>query len=125
MQNWNDGKAQEYKDRKVYDIGASMQHRFGAAPQAEAAPAAPEASGDRLMLFTTKTCPKCVMAKKFLSDAGISYELVIADDTPDVARKYGVRQAPTLLVLSGETEVQRVENPSNIRIFAEDHAVRP
>ncbi len=33
MQNWNDGKAQEFKDRKVYDVGASLAHRFGEQPE--------------------------------------------------------------------------------------------
>ena len=127
VQNWNDGKAQEYKDRRVYDITGSLQKHFGSdAPAQASAPAAPAAqqAAGTLLLFTTKTCPKCVMAKKFLADAGISYELCIVDDDPDTARRYGVRQAPTLLVLDGGTEVQRVENPSNIRAFAEKQTVR-
>jgi len=127
VQNWNDGKAQEYKDRKVYDITGSLHRHFGEdAPAQQSAPAAeqPEAKTGRLLLFTTKTCPKCVMAKKFLADAGIVYNLCVVDDDPDTARRYGVRQAPTLLVLDGETEVQRVENPSNIRAFAEKQTVR-
>ena len=127
VQNWNDGKAQEYKDRKVYDITGSLHRHFGEdAPAQQSAPAAeqPEAKSGRLLLFTTKTCPKCVMAKKFLADAGIVYDLCVVDDDPDTARRYGVRQAPTLLVLDGETEVQRVENPSNIRAFAEKQTVR-
>ena len=33
VQNWNDGKAQEFKDRKVYDVGASLAHRFGEQPE--------------------------------------------------------------------------------------------
>ena len=127
VQNWNDGKAQEYKDRRVYDITGSLQKHFGsdapAQASAPAAPAVPQTTGT-LLLFTTKTCPKCVMAKKFLADAGISYELCIVDDDPDTARRYGVQQAPTLLVLDGGTEVQRVENPSNIRAFAEKQTVR-
>ena len=96
----------------------------GCAQQSAPAAEQPEAKAGRLLLFTTKTCPKCVMAKKFLADAGIVYDLCVVDDDPDTARRYGVRQAPTLLVLDGETEVQRVENPSNIRAFAEKQTVR-
>ena len=125
VQNFNDGKAQEFKDRKVYDIGLSMDRRFGQAADenicSSETPAQHEAQG-RLVLFTTSTCPKCVMAKKFLADAGLSYETVIVDVDPEAARKFGVRQAPTLLVLDGEQEVDRVENPSNIRAFAERHS---
>ena len=83
------------------------------------APAAEPADG--LLLFTTSTCPKCVMAKKFLADAGISYATVVVDKDPALAKQYGVRQAPTLLVLKDGAEVQRVENPSNIRLFAEQN----
>ena len=125
MQNFNDGKAQEFKDRKVYDIAGSMNKRFGqtadqTAPVSDT-PAQNCAAG-KLVLFTTSTCPKCVMAKKFLADANLAYETVIVDVDPEAARKYGVRQAPTLLILDGETELGRVENPSNIRAFAEEHA---
>ena len=62
------------------------------------------------------------MAKKFLADAGIAYETVVVDCDPDAAKKYGVRQAPTMLVLDGDKEVNRVENPSNIRAFCEANA---
>ena len=125
VQNFNDGKAQEFKDRKVYDIAGSMQKHYGQTVEVSApesgAPTQDCAEG-KLVLFTTSTCPKCVMAKKFLTDANLAYETVIVDVDPDAARKYGVRQAPTLLILDGETERARVENPSNIRAFAEAHA---
>ncbi len=118
VQNWNDGKSQEFKDRKVYDIAGSMQTRFAERIGTEEATAECKSEG-KLVLFTTATCPKCVMAKKFLEDAGLAYETVVVNDNPDVARKYGVKQAPTLLVLDGETVLQKVENPSNIRAFTE------
>ena len=155
VQNWNDGKAQEFKDRKVYDVGASVVKRFheplsaaaapaaapsgvpletkpvepcrdGSQPSAAAAPVGADAHigpepPDGLILFTTSTCPKCVMAKKFLADADISYETVVVDKAPALAKQYGVRQAPTLLVVENGREVQRVENPSNIRRFCEEY----
>ena len=141
VQNWNDGKTQEFKDRKVYDVGYSLSNRFREQLSAAAAPAAapsavtletvsaapvnaaapsPKGEGNDLLLFTTATCPKCVMAKKFLADAGIAYETVVVDNNPELARKYGVRQAPTLLVLESGVEVRRIENPSNIRRFCEE-----
>ena len=127
MQNWNDGKAQEYKDRKVYDVGLSLNRHFhetpvgapaeAAAPVEAAAPGT-EAAAD-LILFTTSTCPKCVMAKKFLADAGIAYQTVVVDQNPAPAKQYGIKQAPTLLVLRNGEVAERIENPSNIRRFAE------
>ena len=122
VQNWNDGKSQEFKDRKVYDIAGSVANRFGDKSempvQLSAEPEVPVAAG-KLILFTTSTCPKCVMAKKFLADAGLSYDTIVVDQTPEEAKKYGIRQAPTLLVFEDSGEVTRVENPSNIRAFAE------
>ena len=35
VQNWNDGKSQEFKDRCEYDVNASYQHRKEAGKQAE------------------------------------------------------------------------------------------
>ena len=124
VQNFNDGKAQEFKDRKVYDVAGSMSRRFGNAAAAEKAPvpvSAVSGVGEKRVLFTTSTCPKCVMAKKFLADANIRYETVVVNEEPEKARQYGVRQAPTLLVLDGECVTERVENPSNIRAYAERH----
>ncbi len=124
VQNFNDGKAQEFKDRLEYNVASSMKNRFGgaeASAQTEKEVSVAPCADGRLVLFTTSTCPKCVMAKKFLADAGISYETVVVNETPDEARKYGVRQAPTLLILDGDKEIDRVENPSNIRAFAEAH----
>ncbi|MDY2719207.1 MAG: ribonucleoside triphosphate reductase [Candidatus Faecousia sp.] len=124
VQNWNDGKAQEFRDRKVYDAGSSMTRHFRPsddAPCTEAPPA--DAQADRLLLFTTSTCPKCVMAKKFLSDAGLTCDVSVVDKDPEPARQYHVQQAPTLLVLQGDREVARVVNPSNIRAFCETHGV--
>ena len=103
-----------------------MNKRFceQAAPAEEeaAAPAGTKEVNGKLVLFTTSTCPKCVMAKKFLNDAGLAYETVVVDVDPEAARRYGVRQAPTLLIMDGGMEISRVENPSNIRAFAEAHS---
>ena len=118
VQNWNDGKSQEFKNRKVYDIAGSMQTRFAEDKAPVTAEAAAPATG-KLILFTTATCPKCVMAKKFLADANLEYETVVVNDNPDMARKYGIKQAPTLLVMDGDEVISRIENPSNIRAFTE------
>ena len=134
VQNWNDGKAQEFKDRKVYDVSSLFNLRAGEdhgsdVKNMETTPvskdtcfgsdAGNEAAvpSKRLILFTTSTCPKCVMAKKFLADAGISYESVVVDQDDTLAREYSVMQAPTLLVIENGVETERIVNPSNIRNF--------
>ena len=80
VQNWNDGKAQEYKDRLVYAesklYGKQPLYLGGMLPYEDASEECVEP--ERLLLFTTKTCPKCRMAKMFLDQAGLQYEVVVA-----------------------------------------------
>ena len=129
VQNWNDGKAQEFKDRKVYDIGRShLTHRGPRKPDFAAAEAAPQAPAEaaeekkpeekktiaRAMLFTTATCPNCKLAKSLLGKAGYVYKEVLATENPDLATRYGIKQAPTLVVVDGE-EISRYKGVGEIR----------
>ena len=60
VQNWNDGKAQEFKDRKVYDVAHSTlkrSHALHAESAAGTACAAPALHGP--VLFTRSGCPNC------------------------------------------------------------------
>ena len=76
----------------------------------------------RIVLVTTKTCPNCRSAKNYLNDAGIDYDVILADE-PDgekIAREYNIMQAPTLIVPDqDDTGVKLYENVSNIREFLE------
>ncbi|MBR3964677.1 MAG: ribonucleoside triphosphate reductase [Clostridia bacterium] len=105
VQNWNDGKSQEYKERLEYDIPASMEsfdskahNTVNAAPAAEAT----VSDGGRVVLFATKTCPKCKVAASLLDQAGIAYDKVYHEDDPGFAVMYGTKQAPTLLYIVGD-----------------------
>ncbi len=103
VQNWNDGKAQEFKDRKVYDIARSHLRRAGIAGSpvtvdTHVAASEPEAQA---LLFTTATCPNCKLARAMLEGAGIPYREVLAEEHPELTTRYGVRQAPTLVVPEG------------------------
>ncbi|MBE6545983.1 MAG: ribonucleoside triphosphate reductase [Ruminococcaceae bacterium] len=122
VQNWNDGKAEEYRNRKLYDIPDSMaKHKdLGVKIQiVEGGCCEPvQTSADEILLFATKTCPNCKMAEKFLNDAGIAYTKVYADDQPELTNQYGIRQAPTLIHIS-DGSVMKIENVSNIRRFAD------
>ena len=112
VQNWNDGKAQEFKDRKVYDIGTSRLTHTGPLNVAQdCACAAPVAAGDdKTYLFVTATCPNCKLAKSMLEKAGVVYETVMANENPELVNRYGVKQAPTLVVednvLKGVSEIK-------------------
>ncbi len=119
MQNWNDGKAQEFKDRKVYDVTHSKlsvkeKNEAGEADIREIA-----SDGEtKKLLFTTKTCPNCVIAKKALNEAHMEYEVIDAEEHRDLARKYKIMQAPTLVLIS-DGGVEKLTNASNIKKYAE------
>ena len=109
VQNWNDGKAQEFKDRKVYDIGHShLTHQGVLHPDVKPEqPAAPteEPAGNAcgtVKLFATRTCPNCKQAEKLLAEAGIPFTRLLAEENGAEAARLGIRQAPTLVVGDGE-----------------------
>ncbi len=119
VQNWNDGKAEEFKHRKLYDIANSHLRRHGVpAESAETRSAAAEDKAGELLLFTTKTCPNCKLAKAALDKAGVAYTVVDAEENTELTDKYGVRQAPTLVSVAGDS-FETFANASNIKAFAE------
>ena len=97
VQNWNDGKSQEFKDRKTYRPDISC-------PPDKAQPQkAQKALADKLYLFTTKTCPNCRIVKPMLERAGISYEVMDAEENLELAQTYRLTQAPSLVAVTGDT----------------------
>ena len=138
MQNWNDGKTQEFHDRKTYNARIALtkepcpvMSESYQAPEPVAVKAAPAASAGtevaaavasegepELVLFTTKTCPNCKMAKFFLDKAGFKYSVVLAEDAKDEVVQLGVKQTPTLVIKTGD-KAEKVVNVSNIRKFTE------
>ena len=111
IQNWNDGKAQEYKDRRVYDIGRSVLTHKGPIPAPVDEPLeaaaddrvredkkAPQTTSEGILLFKTPTCPNCKAAAALLDRAGVSYTALNANEEKELVEKYGVKQAPTLIV---------------------------
>ena len=121
VQNWNAGKSQEYKNRLNYDIATSRVMPVGGMNESvpmngmtELKPAA-ESTG-KLLLFTTKTCPNCRIAKEFLKD--VEYEVIDAEERVDLVNEYGIMQAPTLIELK-DGEVRKYVNASGIKGFVE------
>ena len=55
---------------------------------------------DMMYLFTTKTCPNCKLAKEYLKNE--KYVLIDAAENMELAGKYGIMQAPTLVVVNGD-----------------------
>ena len=102
VQNWNDGKSQEYQDRKTYQVsGAAQPH--AAAPAKEVKETAPVSrKADRYTLFVTATCPNCRAVKPLLQKAGVPYEEKDAAQYAEEAKALGLRQAPTLVAWGEE-----------------------
>ena len=124
VQNWNDGKAQEFKDRKTYDIANSHLTHDGPLnmPGTEADSTVIEAAPEReLLLFATTTCPNCRQAEKLLGEAGIAYRKVMVEENKDLAVGYGIRQAPTMVITGGDEPVKLV-GVGAIRKFITDGA---
>ena len=120
VQNWNDGKSQEYKHRKVYEpakFGKELVSKKNAPATVSDKDFACPAE-EKVMLFATATCPNCKMAEKFLEKAGIAYEKVYADENPALVAEYDIHQAPTLIVNAGG-QTEKIVNLSNIKAFAE------
>ena len=111
VQNWNDGKSQEYKNRTVYDILHSQMKK--PQDQVEVQPVESQIK----YLFTTSTCPNCKIAKGILE--GEDYQLIDAEENPELARKYGVMQAPTLVVVENG-QAKKYVNASNIQRYVDE-----
>ena len=112
VQNWNDGKTEEYKQRKLYDIANSKLDPAKHA-KAETEATATTELADGYYLFTTKTCPNCPIAKAALDRAGIAYTVVDAEDNAEMADALAIRQAPTLVIVK-DGNVEKVAGVSPI-----------
>ncbi len=97
VQNWNDGKMAEFKERKTYNIGSALEKDLSKADKACEC----DLCAEELLLITTKTCPNCRVAIAMLDKEGVSYTKYVADETPEIAKQYGVNQAPSLVAVCG------------------------
>ena len=125
VQNWNDGKLQEYANRTEYDIENSSMKRpvstvvtlsdYDTEVKVDV-----EAPSDVMYLFTTKTCPNCKLAKEYLSNE--NYILIDAEENMELAGRYGIMQAPTLVVVDGDSHRKYV-GAGNIKKYAAERSM--
>lgn len=124
VQNWNDGKLQEYANRTEYELSSSSLKRpttsvvtlSNYAQNVEIKVEKPE---NVKYLFTTKTCPNCRLAKEYLKDE--QYVIIDAEENIELAGRYGVMQAPTLVVVN-EDEYNKYVNVSNIKKYVDSRS---
>ncbi len=117
VQNWNEGKTQEYKMRKLYDLDHSYL-------EAKTKEECEEENcrcqdGNRIMLFATKTCPNCKMAATLLKKAKIAFEYIDAEEAKELAMEFSVKQAPTLVVIK-KGKMDKIVNLSNIKKYVSE-----
>lgn len=147
VQNWNDGKAQEYKNRTVYDIlnskapisdtvSEKKEEKAEKQPQASRTAAEMKSRSSKTAvvtmskddikiqhpetvkyLFTTSTCPNCKIAKEMLE--GEDYQVIDAEKNPELVSRYGIMQAPTLVVIQGD-QMKKYVNASNIQKYVDE-----
>ena len=118
VKNWNDGKAQEYKERKTYDIANSVMTRNGVVAEncscvAQKQPAPLE---DGVYLFASATCPNCKVAESLLKKAEIAYNHVLAEENKELTESLGIKQAPTLVVVKNG-EIEKFVSVPNVKKF--------
>ena len=103
VQNWNDGKTQEFKDRQTYVIENSVLRHNGVMSPEDACRLheAELAEMNRTMLFVSETCPNCSIAESLLDRFHVDYERVMAAENMELANRFGITQAPTLVVTDG------------------------
>ena len=102
VQNWNDGKAQEYKDRLVYNIENSKLNKAEkVAAKEEKACKCESSANDGIYLFTTATCPNCKIACSLLDKAGVGYTKLLANENKELVDEIGIKTAPTLVIIEG------------------------
>lgn len=121
VQNWNDGKTQEYKDRKVYDVNASHFHAHAAncscCEEDKTETSAPLADG--VYLFKTPTCGKCKIAIPKLKAAGIDFTEINAYENEDLAIALKIKTAPTIVVVA-DGKVDKYSDLAEVLNFIEN-----
>jgi ribonucleoside-triphosphate reductase len=124
VQNWNDGKLQEYANRTEYIVSPTDKpvdescDGIKAVSVKETKPRLDNVDISNILLFTTKTCPNCRLAKEYLKD--MDYVTIDAEENSQLAVEYGVMQAPTLVIVTGQHS-QKYVNVSNIKKYAQEY----
>ncbi|MDO4520188.1 MAG: anaerobic ribonucleoside-triphosphate reductase, partial [Erysipelotrichaceae bacterium] len=128
VKNWNAGKSQEFKDRRTYRVEGLVSRSVADIREGTKTPVtveqtvadnAPvkeevERSENGVILFKTPTCPNCKAAAAMLDKAGVKYTVLNANEERDLVSKYGIKQAPTLVIEHG-SEFEKYRGVSDIK----------
>ena len=118
VKNWNDGKAQEWKERKEYEPESSVLKKCLVEQEVEEVKA--PVCVLKPMLFVQDNCPNCKMAELMLNKANMEFEEVNAMEQAELSRKFDIKLTPTLIVADGDS-YSVYENASNVRKYIESN----
>ena len=126
VQNWNDGKAQEYKDRRTYDIAGSVLTHSGPVESSSECVCEEKSAAltDGIYLFASATCPNCKIAQTLLDKAEIGFTKILAEENVALAESLKIKQAPTLVTVSGDTVEKYVSVPEIKKFIQASQAVK-
>ncbi len=116
VQNWNDGKMQEWNERKEYKPSGSVLKKCLMTQEVEEQKA--EMCVVRPMLFVQDNCPNCKMAELMLNKEHVDFEVVNAMANAELSKTFDVKLTPTLIVADGDSYAV-YENASNVRKYIE------
>ena len=127
VKNWNDGKLQEFKDRKTYDVcNSTLKPRTATVTvskteKAELPDLLPADDGQitKPMLFTTHTCAKCKAVKAMFDEQRFDYDLIYADDDLELAKQFEIVNVPVLVIPDGDG-VKKYTDIGPIRQYVND-----
>lgn len=107
VQHWNDGKAEEFKQRFEYSIEKSNADKTV------------DGECEEGILFTTNSCPNCPGAKDALKDVD-HVKVVDANEESYLAEQFGIRSVPTLVVINGGNH-RHYSGIHNIKRYKEEY----
>lgn len=112
VQNWNKGKAQEFKERKTYDYGKAVDE----ASSVEVSGSSGTLRGvdipkGKNILFTTEHCPNCAYIKGALSKNGVDFVTINAEENTGAVSEYEVGAVPSLFVDGDKNQAYRGASP--------------
>ena len=123
VKNWNKGKKEEYRYRKLYCEPSNMIIKgTGITEESPEAISAPDELPASYLYFFRSSCPNCPPVKEFVDEMHIDGEMinVDTDDGMTAASHYEVMAAPTVIFFdAGGKEMLRAHNAELLReLFA-------
>jgi len=123
IKHWNDGKTQEFKERKLYDIASSklVSKSLGEKKTEIAEKKSFVTAKGKTMLFTTKTCPDCKITVKSLDKSNIKYEYLDANENIELSKEFEIQSVPTLVVVRDDGSYEKFVKYGEIKKYTEKH----